>query len=298
MNSDGGSVAVVGSINIDVVIELRQSPSAGETVLATGLSDAVGGKGFNQAKAAARDATTFLIGCVGDDAEGEQARKSARAHGIRTDFITARATKTGRAFIQLVPSGQNRIVVVPLANSDVSAELVRTALDRCRPNLVLTQLEIPAESVAAAADWADSNRVRFVLNPSPMRDLDAGLLAAADPLVVNRGEAQQIVRGAGGVATGSGPAENEPEELLRELSTMCRSAVLTAGAGGAYVFDGCGFHHVAGLEVKTHDTTGAGDEFLGTVVAALAAGSELLPAVELGNEAAAAIVQLSRSARL
>jgi ribokinase len=188
MNSDGGSVAVVGSINIDVVIELRQSPSAGETVLATGLSDAVGGKGFN--------------------------------------------------------------------------------------------------------------RVRFVLNPSPMRDLDAGLLAAADPLVVNRGEAQQIVRGAGGVATGSGPAENEPEELLRELSTMCRSAVLTAGAGGAYVFDGCGFHHVAGLEVKTHDTTGAGDEFLGTVVAALAAGSELLPAVELGNEAAAAIVQLSRSARL
>ncbi|WP_419818234.1 ribokinase [Glaciibacter flavus] len=296
MNAIEAGVAIVGSINIDLVIEVRESPSAGETVLASGLSDAVGGKGFNQAKAAARDATTFLIGCVGDDSDGERARESARAHGIRTEFISEKATKTGRAFIQLAPSGENRIVVVPLANSYVSAELVRIALDRCRPRVVLTQLEIPLEAVRAAAHWAATNTARFVLNPSPMRDLEAELLATADPLVVNRGEAYRTVRGTTGAAGESEAAE--PEELLRQLSTMCKSAVLTAGSAGAYVFDGFGYHHVAGLEVTTHDTTGAGDEFLGTAVAALASGSDLLSAVERGNDAAAAIVQLARSNRV
>ena len=186
-------VAVVGSVNIDLVVTVDRLALPGETILASEYVEAVGGKGFNQAVAAAKLVPTHLVGCVGDDSFGARAIADAERRGVDVEEVARTGVPTGRALIEVSRGGENRIVVAPLANHGVTPELVIAALNRVRPVAVLTQLEIPFAAVAAAASWCEANGARFMLNPSPMAVLPSESVRPADPLIVNEWEAEELI---------------------------------------------------------------------------------------------------------
>jgi ribokinase len=278
-------VVVVGSLNQDITVETDRRPSAGETVLGRTVATASGGKGANQAVAAARaGARTAMVGCVGDDAAGETLLAGLRSAGV--DAASVRAlddAPSGTALIVVDAAGENSIVVVPGANARLSAADVEAALggadataraEAARP-LVLTQLEVPEEAVLAAARSAG----RFVLNASPARELPEELLAAADPLIVNAGEAAAV--------TGSDAAD---PRLLAEAAHArgVRSIVITLGERGAlWSVAGGSTIEAPAPRVDVVDTTGAGDVFAGTLAAHLSRDREaaLQAAVEAGAAA-------------
>lgn len=281
-------VAVAGSANLDVVLFLQRFAAPGETVLGDRLEHVAGGKGLNQAIAAARTASCVFVACLGDDEAGEQLTTRLRGAGVDLSHVLRVADPTGRAFIQVTPDGENSIVVMPLANHALSPERVTAALDAVRPAVVLAQLEIPMGSVRAAADWATDHGARFLLNPSPAQPLPAALLAGCDPLVLNLAEASTLL---------DEPVA-ESAVAARRLLEVAPSAVVTAGARGAVVASRAdGVMQVPGLAVHVVDTTGAGDEFAGSLAAALAAGHGLPEAARQANVAAARVVGLSRSLR-
>lgn len=289
------AVVVVGSANLDVVATLDHFPAPGETVLGRGLHEVAGGKGLNQAVAAARHVSAAFVGCVGPDAAGEALRRHLSGAGVDDSRVQQTDTPTGRALIQVVPDGENQIVVVPLANERLGAAWVEASLAELGPSCVLAQLEIPLAAVQAAAAWAEQHGARFVLNPSPVRDLPAEVLGACDPLVTNAGEADALL------AQHEGETYRRPATtsgLAGALAGLARSVVVTDGANGVHVATaGSAPVHVPGHVVTAVDTTGAGDEFVGTLVAELSGGAQLVTAAEAANAAAAAIVQLERSAR-
>ncbi|NUU05227.1 ribokinase [Leifsonia sp. C5G2] len=280
-------MAVVGSVNLDVVITVDRRPGAGETVAGTGVQDAIGGKGANQAISAAADARTVLVAAIGSDSAGRTARVQLEAGGVVADELRTSPIPTGRAYITLTSDGENSIVVVPMANGDLTPEHVRAALDRADPGVVLCQLEVPLRAVEEAAAWCESSGARFLLNPSPMMPFDPHLLALADPLIVNRHEA----------ATLCDDDTAAPRELARRLASICRSVVVTDGGNGAYVAVGDELGLVPAPRVTVVDTTGAGDAFAGTLAARLTHGDTLLQATEHAVAAASRIVQLARSER-
>lgn len=293
-----GGVAVVGSANLDIVLSVDRFPLPGETVLGRGLVHVPGGKGLNQAIAAARHSPTVFVGCVGGDEAGDVLLSHLGEAGVDTSHVRRVDEATGRAFIQVAPDGENTIVVLALANRRLTAETVRTALDAVEPSVVLAQLEIPLESVEAAATWASDRGARFVLNPSPVRELPRGLLAACDPLVVNTGEAMSLLgdaqpEGAAGAAT-----DDYSANLAGRLADLARSVAVTDGARGVSVASSPGdVTHIDGVRVTPVDTTGAGDEFAGAFASALATGGSLVSAAENANRAAARIVTMPRRER-
>lgn len=289
------SVAVVGSANVDVVTPLPRFPEPGETLLGDGLREVAGGKGLNQAVAAARLVPTAFVACIGSDDGGTMLLGHLVETGVDRSGVMRMAGPTGRALIQVVPGGENSIVVVPLANEGLTREWVDASLTRLRPACVLSQLEIPGAAVEAAAAWAEQHGSRFVLNASPVRALPDAVLRACDPLVVNAGEAVALL----GDDPGPRDRQRSPAELAAALSARARSVVVTDGPNGVHVAtQGSAPTHVPGIAVSAVDTTGAGDEFVGTLVAELSRGSRLEEAAEAANRAAAAIVVLERSARV
>lgn len=288
------AVAVVGSINIDLVAMVDRHALPGETVLAADYAEVVGGKGFNQASAVARRLPSWLVGCVGDDAFGARAVEAARDRGVRVDQVARAGVPTGRAFIEVGPGGENSIVVAPLANHAVTSEQVVAALDRVRPAAVLAQLEIPFGVVAAVAGWCEANGARFTLNPSPAASLPASVAGPADPLIVNEWEAARLL-------DELRPAERRDAAdhagAARSLRAVARSVVVTAGSRGAAFATAEGAGHVPAERVRAVDTTGAGDEFAGALVASLVAGESFARAVESAGAAAAALVATPRSER-
>ena len=263
---------VVGSANADLVIDVERRPGAGETVLGSDLAVHPGGKGANQAVAAARlGARTALLARVGDDAHGRLLLDSQRAAGVDTVGVLVGGAPTGVALITVDPSGDNSIVVSPGANSRLTPQDIRAAACLFQTSRVVSaQLEIPLETVVAvAASLAPGSR--FVLNPSPPRPLPAVLLAACDPLIVNEHEAKVIL---GGSATGG-----EPEDWARILLAKGpRSVVVTLGAQGALVASAEGVTRVAPVKVDAVDTTGAGDAFTAALAWKLGTGSSLAEA--------------------
>ncbi len=280
-------VVVVGSINADQVVRVERRPGPGETVGGASLELLPGGKGANQAVAAARcGATVAMVGLVGDDELGRAQLAALLAEQVEVSNVRATASApTGLALVLLTPDGENSIAVVPGANERLTPADVELAAPLLGAAAVLvTQLEIPLEAVARAVGLA-GDRTLVVLNCAPARILPASVLAATDVLVVNEHEAAALtgrgVQGAGGSL-----------EAAAELLGMGPSSVVvTLGAEGAVVLDGA--RRAAGDEggegarvapprVQVLDTTGAGDAFVGALAAALGRGWPLLDAVRFG----------------
>ncbi|WP_314412153.1 ribokinase [Streptomyces kroppenstedtii] len=259
---------VVGSANADLVVAVERRPGAGETVLGSDLALHPGGKGANQAVAAARlGARTALLARVGDDAHGRLLLDSQRAAGVDTSGVLVGGAPTGVALITVDPSGDNSIVVSPGANGRLTPDDIRAASALITASRVVsTQLEIPLETVEELVRGLRPG-TRFVLNPSPPRELPAAVLAVCDPLIVNEHEAR-VVLGADADAT--------PEEWAGALLALGpRSVVVTLGDEGALVADASGTARVPAVKVTAVDTTGAGDSFTAALAWRLGAGESL-----------------------
>lgn len=291
-------VVVVGSINADLIVRARRHPAPGETVLGRDLQVRAGGKGANQAvAAAAHGAVVAFIGAVGSDEFAEAAQAGLRAAGVELSGLVASTAPTGLAVVTVDEAGENSIVVIPGANAELDGEAVARHGRRLEEAaVVVLQGEIPREGVEEAARRA---RGRVVLNLAPAVEVSAATLRRADPLVVNEHEA---VHAAGLLAASERPVEDllgGGAAAVRELVAQgVPSVVMTAGAAGAYLAHaGAGSEvevtHVPAPAVEVVDTTGAGDAFVGALAAALDAGATLEDAVRLGVRAGAEAVQVS-----
>ncbi|MFD7813834.1 ribokinase [Streptomyces sp. NPDC059785] len=274
---------VVGSANADLVIGVERRPAAGETVLGSDLAVHPGGKGGNQAVAAARlGARTALLARVGDDAHGRLLLDAQRAAGVDTAGVLVGGAPTGVALITVDPSGDNSIVVSPGANARLTPADVRAAGDLFRASRVVSaQLEIPLETVAETVRTMAPGS-RLVLNPSPPVPLPAEILAACDPLIVNEHEARVVL----GETAGT-----EPEDWARALLALGpRSVVVTLGARGALAADAHGTTLVPSVKVEAVDTTGAGDAFTAALAWRLGSGAALADAAAYAARVGAAAV--------
>jgi ribokinase len=275
---------VVGSANADLVIGVERRPAAGETVLGSDLAVHPGGKGANQAVAAARlGARTALLARVGDDAYGRLLLDSQRAAGVDTVGVLVGGAPTGVALITVDPSGDNSIVVSPGANGRLTPEDIRAAASLFHASRVVSaQLEIPLETVAEVVRSLAPGG-RFVLNPSPPRPLPAEILAACDPLIVNEHEAKVLL--------GDACVGEEPADWARLLLAMGpRSVVVTLGSRGALVASSAGAERVGSVEVEAVDTTGAGDSFTAALAWRLGGDATLAEAAAYAARVGAAAV--------
>ncbi|WP_212832875.1 ribokinase [Catellatospora sp. TT07R-123] len=263
-------VVVVGSANMDLVVSTATLPRPGETVLGTDFLSVPGGKGANQAVAAARaGARCHFIGAVGRDAFGDELRGSLAAAGVDLDGLRRVDGPSGVALIAVDAAAENIIVVAPGANAQL------TALDEADLALVaggdavVCQLEIPPEAVAQALRAGRGGGILTILNAAPVRPLPDGLLDAVDVLVVNRGEAAALAG-----------ADGSPGELLERLLAAVPRVVLTLGAAGAAYADRTGVRlQVPAPRVEAVDSTAAGDAFTGALAVALAEGRPVLDAL-------------------
>jgi ribokinase len=282
--SAAATVVVVGSVNRDYVCRVTAVPRPGQTLLGGELALGSGGKGGNQAVAAALlGAPTAMVACVGDDPDGQALVADLTSAGVDiSGVVTVAETRTGMAFVMVADDGENAIVVAPGANGRLDARLVDTTLGtRLRDtDLVVLQAETPESGVRAAVDQARRVGARVVLNLAPYREIGEDLLAACDPIVVNEGEARSLLSR---LADLDADAEQMTAgSMSAELGRRARSAVITLGAAGAIVAYGDSVEQVPAESVPVVDTTGAGDGFVGALAAALAAGRDLLDAVRLG----------------
>ncbi|MDT3397816.1 ribokinase [Streptomyces sp. B1866] len=287
---------VVGSANADLVVRVDRRPAAGETVLGSDLAVHPGGKGANQAVAAARlGARTALLARVGDDAYGRMLLDSQRAAGVDTVGVLVGGAPTGVAVITVDPAGDNSIVVSPGANARLSPGDARAASGLLAAARVVSfQLEIPLETVATAvrAARASGSGPRVVLNPSPPAALPSDVLAACDPLVVNEHEARALLADPAGrpARTGRRGAGTPAGWAAALLARGPRSVAVTLGAAGALVADRHGAAHIPGVPVAAVDTTGAGDAFTGALAWRLALGEGLREAARFAVRVGAAAV--------
>jgi ribokinase len=281
------TLIVLGSANRDYTVLVERHPAPGETVLGGALKVATGGKGANQAVAAAHaGARPIFVGAVGSDSVGTDVLADLHARGVDTSRVLRSTEPTGIALIQVDHSGENTIVVAAGANGSLDAEATAATIrSLADPSTVLLcQLEIPAEVVSAAATEIEKAGGRFVLNLSPSRYVSPKLLAFADPVILNETEASDLASSAI-----DGPAD--AEAIARRLLDGSRSVVITLGSDGVVVADSTGVTHLDAKRVTVVDTTGAGDAFAGALAAALDAGDTLADAVRAGIEAGTAAVQ-------
>ncbi len=280
-------VCVLGSINQDFVLKVERRPEPGETVTDAELSTGSGGKGANQAAAAALlGASVSFLGRVGDDEFGEPLVRALEEKGIDTSLIErASGYQTGAAFITVTPDGENAITVAPGANRAITPEDVDAAAESIRGARVLVaQMEVPKEVVGRAAEVAASGDIRVVLNLAPTFEVPRELLERLDPLVVNEHEAAFLL---GSRVEGVEGALSAAPELL---SLGPGSAVITLGDAGAVVADSSSATHIPAPGVEVVDTTGAGDAFVGALAVKLARDAPLEEAVSYAVRAGAAAV--------
>ena len=261
-------VAVVGSVNLDLVATTARLPDPGETVLGTAYAEHAGGKGLNQAVAAARSgATVAMVGAVGDDDAGTRLRRLAQDEGIDVTSIVVVNAPTGRALITVDADAENSIVVIAGANDLVVPGSVPVA------RVVIAQLEVPVDAVIAAFRSARATGARTILNPAPARPLADELVGLCDIVVPNEHELDLI----GGV-----------DMLLDRgvswvVTTHGADGVTVAGRDDASRID----YRQGAFAVQPVDTTGAGDAFCGALAARLAAGDALDSAVRYAAAAGA-----------
>jgi ribokinase len=280
-------VFVLGSINQDFVLKVDRRPQPGETVTNAELSTHNGGKGANQAAAAALlGASVTFLGRVGDDEFGEPLVQALGEKGIDTSLVErASDASTGAAFITVTPDGENAITVAPGANRSLTPQEVDAASGAIgNARVLVAQMEIPVETVLRAVEVASERGTRALVNLAPTFEVPRGLLERLDPLVVNEHEAAFLL---GSEVEGVDGALSAAPELL---SLGPRSAVITIGEAGAVFADGESFEHILAPKVDVVDTTGAGDAFVGALATCLAGGASLEEAVAYAVRAGAAAV--------
>lgn len=277
-------VTVIGSFNTDLVVRAPHMPVKGETLLGGPYFTGPGGKGANQAVAAARlGADVTLVVRLGQDDFGDRAEENLRRESIRTDYVLRTdASHTGVAFIIVDEAGENMIVVAPGVNELLTPADVDSAREAiAQADMLLLELEAPLETVAHAVALAHELGVKVVLNPAPGQPLSAELLRRVDVLTPNETEAQIIT---GLPVHTLEEAQRAGEHLLAQGVGV---VVITLGARGALIVAREGTQHLPGRRVQVVDTTGAGDAFNGALAVALAEGRALPDAVAFANAAAA-----------
>ncbi|MBN2264644.1 MAG: ribokinase [Candidatus Aminicenantes bacterium] len=277
-------VLVVGSANTDMIIRVPRIPRPGETILGGEFAIAAGGKGANQAVAAARaGGRVTFVARVGDDIFGDRALTGFRVDGVETRFVVRTpGAPSGVALIHVDDRGENSISVASGANALLSKKDVERAdAAFAAADIVLLQLESPIETVAAAIRKAGERQVPVILNPAPARELDDGLLRGVDVLTPNEHEAAVLA----GIAVGDDRSAREAAGRLRARGP--RTVVITLGARGVWasseVFEGL----VPAFKIEPVDTTAAGDVFNGALAVALAEGRPLEEALRFAQAAAA-----------
>ena len=273
-----GPVLVAGAINTDLVARVAKAPDAGETVTGSTFAIFGGGKGANQAIGAARSgAPTAMLGALGDDDFGRQRRADLDAEGIDTRSVARSTTAASGVALIVVEeeTGQNRISYVPGATMTLAPEQARAAVDRAKPQVVLTTLEPPPEMLDALLDASKQHGATIVLNATPEAIGAKPLLDRVDVLVVNETEAEDLLGHA--VSAGNG------EEAARSLAELGpETVVVTLGATGAIVAHGGQTASLPAPSVDVVDTTGAGDAFCGAFAADLARGVDPFLAARTG----------------
>ncbi|MER7701509.1 ribokinase [Kitasatospora sp. NPDC097605] len=280
------SITVVGSVNRDLVLSVEGLPHPGETVLARHFAEGTGGKGANQAVAAARlGSRVRLVARVGADAAGLLAALAAEGVDV-TAVRSDEQHPTGLAAVVVDGAGENTIVVNPGANAALGVEDLPARLVRSPGEVVLVQNEIAPGVVDLAVLRTREQGGTVVFNPAPARPVAPGVLAAVDVLVPNLGELASLL----GAARPAGLSE--ARALLEHAVLPCRSVVVTLGADGALLKEahGPGVLHVPAPRVDAVDTVGAGDTFCGALADSLGRGAALPAAVERAVRAASLAV--------
>lgn len=288
MSEAGGPLlVVVGSMNTDYTVLVDHFPAAGETVLGTGLHVATGGKGANQAVAAARlGAPTFMIGAVGSDPQGRRILADLEAAAVDVSAVAVSSEQpSGTAFISVTPDGQNTIIVASGANFtvDPAASAYAAALLLGQGGLLVMQAELPAETVDVVTQAAAGRGARIVVNQAPFRPLSEPTLRLCDPLIVNAGEAGALL--GLDVATAADAAT-----AAALLARTCRSVIVTLGADGCVIAASGFISHLPAAKIDVVDSSGAGDAFVGALAARLLRNRPLIEAAQWATAAAAAAV--------
>lgn len=281
----GGTILVAGAINTDLVAYVDRAPEAGETITGRTFEMHGGGKGANQAVAAARSgAAIAMLGGVGEDDFG-----TARKAGLRADRIDISWVKTfddvssGVALITVEASGENRIAYIPAATAAVEAQHAHEAIVAVQPVLLLSANELSLSCHRALFGWAKERGVPVVYNVAPYSDEARAVLPLVDVLIVNRGEARALL--------GEKREDAAPDELGERLRALgVGRVIVTLGGHGVIGVSEEGVVRVDGLPVQVVDTTGAGDTFCGAFAARVAEGASFADAIRFGNAAGAIAV--------
>lgn len=275
-------VVVVGSAMTDLIAYVDRIPHPGETMPATGFTQGFGGKGANQAAAAAMQGVACsMVACVGDDLFGPPTIADLRSFGVDTSYVaTVAGQPTGTASILVEPSGENRIALAVGANRCLGADRVDAALREigagpsAGPTVVACQLETPQDGSIAAFEWARSRGATTVLTPGPAVELSPDLASLCDWMVPNEVELLALL----GLAADH-PVDDALERAVQYSEERRVGLIVTVGAAGAVVVLDGSAQRVPAPAVVAVDTTGAGDAFAGSYVAALARGVAPLSAV-------------------
>jgi ribokinase len=274
-------VTILGSANLDVVFTVRRIPRPGETLLAESVGRYPGGKGLNQAVAAARSgAETAFIGALGRDDAGDELARTMTHAGIESGMVRREDAPTGQAFIVVDDSGENTIIVASGANATVTTLRADEERGLAGSAVLLMQLELPVEAVVRAAECAHAGGAIVMLNAAPARPLPEGLLASVDCLIVNEHEAC-ISGGSDELATAS-----------TMLAGLVPRLIVTLGAAGSVLYEaGSEVDRIAAPRVSAVDSTGAGDTFCGAFATAIAEGMPFVEAARFATAAATLSVQ-------
>ena len=279
-----GKILVIGSTNMDIIAMVDHLPVPGETIGNGKLARAHGGKGANQAVAAARAGgeVTFIT-CIGEDDDGKKMLDGFRVDGINTDQVSLiPEVSTGTALIFVDRNGENCIAVAPGANNYLSKSIIDQAEELIKDtDLILLQLEIPYETIQHICKLAARDQKRIILNPAPARELDQDVLGSLEYLVLNETEAEIIA--------GQKVRDDNMEEVCRAIKDMGpEHIILTLGSRGSYVFDDHVQQYVESFAVNPVDSTAAGDTFCGAFAVSLVGkDQDIIESVRFANAAGA-----------